>query len=96
MTHDEIAMVVTDAIRAVLSDPELHCRYKFSPEKHEAEHEALRKFIKVMGRIDDIKWSIFQKAVVWALGALLVFAAISFAAKFEILKALASIPAVWR
>jgi hypothetical protein len=63
MTHDEISMVVTDAIRAVLSDPELHCRYKFEPEKHEAEHEALRKFIRVVGRVEDIKWGVLQKLI---------------------------------
>jgi hypothetical protein len=63
MTHEEISMVVTDAIRAVLSDPELHCRYKFEPEKHEAEHEALRKFIKVVGRVEDIKWGVLQKLI---------------------------------
>jgi hypothetical protein len=70
MTHDEVSMVVTDAIRAVLSDPALHCRYKFEPEKHEAEHDALRKFIKVVGRIEDIKWGVLQKLVlIVAIGA---------------------------
>jgi hypothetical protein len=63
MTQEEVAMVVTDAIRAVLSDPAIHCRYKFEPETHEAEHEALRKFIKVVGRIEDIKWGVLQKLV---------------------------------
>ena len=70
VTHEEIAVIVTDALRAVLTSPELHCRYRFDPEKHDLEHEALRKFIKVVGRFEDVKWGVFQKVI-----AAIVFAA---------------------
>jgi len=71
VTHEEIAVIVTDALRAVLQTPDLHCRYRFDPEKHNLEHEALRKFIKVVGRFEDVKWGVFQKVI-----AAIVFAAL--------------------
>jgi len=63
-TREEIAEIVTDAVRAVMAAPEIHCRYSFDPEKHDLEHEALRRFIRVVGRIEDVKWGTLQKLIV--------------------------------
>jgi hypothetical protein len=84
MTNEEIKEIVSDAIKEglteVLQNKQLFCRYAINPELHDEEHAALRKFIKVMARIEDMKWSVLQKIVIGAVGiafALMVYGAIA-------------------
>lgn len=68
MTPEEVKELIseamTGAVRAIVASPDVHCKYRFDPTQHEAEHEAVRKFMRVMGKVDDIKWSVVQKIVI--------------------------------
>ena len=88
MTNEEIKEIVSDAIKEglaeglteVLQNRQLFCRYAINPEMHDEEHAALRKFIKVMGRIEDMKWSVLQKIIIGAVGiafALMIYGAVA-------------------
>jgi hypothetical protein len=84
MTNEEIKEIVKtaihDGISGAMENRDLSCRYRIEPGQHDAEHEALRKFIKVMSRIEDMKWSVLQKFVVAIVGAafaLMVYGALA-------------------
>jgi hypothetical protein len=92
MNKEEIHMVITEAVSSavskaiaeILKSPEIHCQYKFDADAHEHEHEALRKFIRVMSRIEDMKWSVLQKIVIGIVGAAFVLMAYGAMAKLTI------------
>lgn len=65
VSRAELAAAIEKGIRAAFTAPELHCRYQIDPEKHEQQHEALEKFIRFTGRVDDLKWSALKAAVIW-------------------------------
>ena len=87
MTPEEIKTIVAEAIKdgiaGAFADPALHCRYSISPTQHDDEHEAIRKFMKLMGRIEDMKWGIIQKLVVGILGVAFTLMVIGAAAKLK-------------
>ena len=80
MTHEEITQCVTDGIRAALSDPRIHCRYHVPPEDHDAQHEAMKRFIRFTGRLEDMKWKavgkFFAAFVIFLFGLMAYGAAI--------------------
>jgi len=84
MTNEEIKTIVAEAVKdglaEVLANRELFCRYAIRPEQHDEEHQALRKFIRVMSRIEDMKWSVLQKIVIAVVGiafSLMVYGALA-------------------
>ena len=64
MTEAEIKRVVEEAVRAALSDPNLHCRYQQDPEQHSIDHALLRQFAETMGRVDDLKFGVAKWMVI--------------------------------
>lgn len=84
MTNDEVRELVksavSDAVKEVVATPDIHCRYKFEAVKHDEEHEAIRKFIRLMSRVEDMKWSVLQKIVIGMVGlafTLMVYGALA-------------------
>jgi len=72
MTNEEIKAVVGEAIKdglsEIMANRDLFCRYAINPAKHDEEHAALRKFINVMSRIEDMKWGVLQKVIIAVIG----------------------------
>ena len=70
MTPEQIKQAVADGVREALSvDPNLHCRYQIDPDEHQKEHEALRRFMDFTARLENIKWTIFQKIILYVVMA---------------------------
>jgi hypothetical protein len=65
ISRAELAAAVEEGIRRAFLSPELHCRYQIDPDKHERQHDALEKFIRFTGRVDELKWSALKAAVMW-------------------------------
>jgi hypothetical protein len=88
MTNEEIKSIVGEAIKdgiqEVLSNRDIFCRYAIDPSKHDEEHAALRKFIKVMSRVEDMKWGVLQKVVIAGIGIAFTLMIYGMLAKFTV------------
>jgi adenosine deaminase len=83
--NDQFAELVTDAIRAALADPAIHCRYNITPDKHTKQHEALQRFINFTDRIESIKWKSLQSLVIFIVLGLFSLAIFGAAVKIKLL-----------
>jgi uncharacterized protein (DUF2344 family) len=60
-----IITATSEGIRLAMADPEIHCRYQIKPEDHFAQHEALKGFMKLTEKINNITWKTLQSVVVF-------------------------------
>ena len=65
MTEEQIRQAVIDGIKVAFSNPDFHCRYNISPNLHQQQHEALNRFIIFVGKVDDVKWAVIKKLVLY-------------------------------
>ena len=70
MTHDEIKWAIAEGVKEAFRNPELHCRYRIASEVHDADHAALQQFLRNMGKISDIKFSVLKWVIIAVLTVL--------------------------
>jgi len=94
MNREEIAEAISEGVRAaLLENPALHCRYHIAAEQHEMDHLALQRFMTFTSRLENVKWSVFQKLIVTGLIGLFTLMGYGFIMKLKLLN---SLGLLWR
>jgi hypothetical protein len=67
VTHDEIKHAIAEGVMEAFKNPELHCRYRITAERHDEDHILIQQFMRNVGKVSDIKFFVIRWAVIAVL-----------------------------